>query len=46
MLDILELMHSEVQELQSSKNLCDSDVILLYALIEDIREEYLECCAE
>ena len=39
MLDILELMHSEVQELQCSKKLCDSDVILLYALIEDIREE-------
>ena len=42
MIKILELLHSEIQELQNELAIPDSYLIDIYQLVEDLREQELE----
>ena len=42
MIKSLELLHSEIQELQNELAIPDSYLIDIYQLVEDLREQELE----
>ncbi len=42
----IELLHTEIQELQNQLSIPDSRLIDIYAVIEDLREQYLKECQQ